>query len=93
MRGCSCTSRRVGSGGDGDRHRDPGAEHGAREADHAGGLIAEHTGGQSVETIEKDSDRDRWFTAEEARDYGFVDRVVEHLDDVRPDVTRKAGGL
>jgi len=54
------------------------------------GLIAEHTG-QSVETIEKDSDRDRWFTAEEARDYGFVDRVVEHLDDVRPDATRRAG--
>jgi len=54
------------------------------------GLIAEHTG-QSVETIEKDSDRDRWFTAEEARDYGFVDRVVERLDDVRPDATRRAG--
>ena len=38
------------------------------------GLIAEHTG-QSVEQIEKDSDRDRWFTAEEAMDYGFVDHV------------------
>ncbi|PID96085.1 MAG: ATP-dependent Clp protease proteolytic subunit [Actinomycetales bacterium] len=39
-------------------------------------LIAEHTG-QSVEQIEKDSDRDRWFTAQEAMDYGFVDHVVE----------------
>jgi ATP-dependent Clp protease protease subunit len=39
------------------------------------GLIAEHTG-QNVEQIEKDSDRDRWFTAEEAKDYGFVDHVV-----------------
>ena len=39
-------------------------------------LIAQHTG-QSVEQIEKDSDRDRWFTAEEARDYGFVDHVFE----------------
>ena len=38
-------------------------------------LIAEHTG-QSVETIERDSRRDRWFTAEEARDYGFVDQVL-----------------
>ncbi len=38
-------------------------------------LIAEHTG-QSFESIERDSDRDRWFTAEEARDYGFVDHVV-----------------
>ncbi|WP_067914267.1 ClpP family protease [Actinomadura rubrobrunea] len=37
--------------------------------------IAAHTG-QTVEQIEKDSDRDRWFTAEEARDYGFVDHVV-----------------
>ena len=38
-------------------------------------LIAEHTG-QTVEQIEKDSDRDRWFTAEEAKEYGFVDHVV-----------------
>lgn len=53
-------------------------------------LIAEHTG-QPVGTIEKDSDRDRWFSAEEARDYGFVDRVVERLDDVRPDAGRKVG--
>ena len=37
--------------------------------------IAEHTG-QSFETIESDSDRDRWFTADEAKDYGFVDHVV-----------------
>ena len=34
-----------------------------------------HTG-QSVEQIEKDADRDRWYTAEEARDYGFVDHVT-----------------
>jgi ATP-dependent Clp protease, protease subunit len=38
-------------------------------------LIAAHTG-QSVEQIEMDSDRDRWFTAEEAKDYGFVDQVI-----------------
>jgi ATP-dependent Clp protease protease subunit len=37
--------------------------------------IAYHTG-QTVEQIEKDADRDRWFTAEEARDYGFIDHVV-----------------
>lgn len=37
--------------------------------------IAHHTG-QSVEQIERDSDRDRWFTAEEAKEYGFVDHVV-----------------
>src|SRR3954465_5547418 len=38
--------------------------------------IAQHTG-QTVERIEEDSDRDRWFTAEEAKAYGFVDRVIE----------------
>ena len=43
--------------------------------------IAFHTG-QSVEQIEKDSDRDRWFTAEEAKDYGFVDQVVARANQV-----------
>ena len=38
-------------------------------------LIAQHTG-QTVEQITKDSDRDCWFTAEEAKDYGFVDHVI-----------------
>jgi len=39
-------------------------------------LIAFHTG-QKAETITADSDRDRWFTAEEAKEYGFVDHVVK----------------
>lgn len=47
------------------------------------GLIAEHTG-QPVEQIERDSLRDRWFTAEEAREYGFVDRVLTDVADVTP---------
>ncbi len=38
--------------------------------------IALHTG-QTLERIEADSDRDRWFTAEEARDYGFIDQVID----------------
>lgn len=38
-------------------------------------LIAHHTG-QTLDTITADSDRDRWFTAEEAKEYGFVDHVV-----------------
>jgi len=37
--------------------------------------IAFHTG-KTYDQVERDSDRDRWFTAEEARDYGFVDHVV-----------------
>jgi len=43
--------------------------------------IAMHTG-QSVEQIETDSDRDRWFTAEEAKDYGFVDHVIRSATEV-----------
>jgi ATP-dependent Clp protease protease subunit len=38
-------------------------------------LQAHHTG-QTADQIEKDSDRDRWFTAQEALEYGFVDHVV-----------------
>ena len=44
-------------------------------------LIAEQTG-QTVETITRDSDRDRWFTAPEALDYGLVDQVVRNARDV-----------
>jgi len=54
--------------------------------------IAFHTG-QTVERIEADSDRDRWFTAEEARQYGMVDRVLESLADVRPTASRRRMGL
>src|SRR5258708_27728928 len=38
-------------------------------------LIAEQTG-QTVEQIEKDSDRDRWFTAQQALEDRFIDRVL-----------------
>jgi len=38
--------------------------------------IAFHTG-QPIERIENDSDRDRWFTAEEAHEYGFIDQVID----------------
>ena len=34
-----------------------------------------HTG-QPIEQIEQDADRDRWYTAEEAKEYGFVDHVI-----------------
>ena len=38
-------------------------------------LIAEHTG-QQLEQVENDADRDRWFTADAAKEYGFIDHVV-----------------
>ncbi len=54
-------------------------------------LMAEriaHHSGQTVEQIQLDSERDRWFTADQAKDYGLVDQVVtsarEAADDGRP---------
>ncbi|MFC8800215.1 ClpP family protease [Promicromonospora sp. NPDC057138] len=53
-------------------------------------LQAEHTG-QSVETIAADSERDRWFTAEQALAYGMIDKIVDQVTDVRPGGKRRAG--
>ena len=44
--------------------------------------IAEHTG-QTVEQILKDSDRDRWFTAEQAKEYGIIDSVTVARGEIR----------
>jgi ATP-dependent Clp protease protease subunit len=44
-------------------------------------LIARHTG-QPLDQVERDADRDRWFTAEDARDYGFIDQVVDNAAEV-----------
>jgi ATP-dependent Clp protease protease subunit len=41
--------------------------------------IAEHTG-QPVEQIEADSERDRWFTAAQAKEYGIIDHVRTRRD-------------
>jgi ATP-dependent Clp protease protease subunit len=55
-------------------------------------LISEHTG-QPLERVERDSLRDRWFSAGEAQDYGIVDHIVERLDDVRPALAARKAGL
>jgi ATP-dependent Clp protease protease subunit len=44
-------------------------------------LISEHTG-QSREQVETDADRDRWFTADQAQAYGFIDEVVSSAGEV-----------
>jgi ATP-dependent Clp protease, protease subunit len=49
-------------------------------------ILAKHTG-KSIEQIEKDTDRDRFLTAQEARDYGLVDQVLERLP--APNVTAR----
>ena len=47
-------------------------------------LIAEHTG-QPLDRIEADSDRDRWFTAQQALEYGFIDHVYEKASQITND--------
>ncbi|HTW96407.1 MAG TPA: ATP-dependent Clp protease proteolytic subunit, partial [Candidatus Methylomirabilis sp.] len=39
-------------------------------------ILAQHTG-QDIKTIEKDTDRDNFMTAEEARKYGLIDKVIK----------------
>jgi len=54
------------------------------------GVVAERTG-KSVEQVFEDSLRDHMFTAEEARDYGFLDHVVSDLGQLRPRPRRTTG--
>ncbi|MEU4680143.1 ATP-dependent Clp protease proteolytic subunit [Micromonospora sp. NPDC023737] len=42
-------------------------------------LIARHSG-RTLEEIQRDWDRDRWFTAEQAREYGLIDQVITRVD-------------
>jgi len=53
-------------------------------------LISEDTG-QPIEVVERDSRRDRWFSADEARAYGFVDHIVASAEDVLPAAQRPIG--
>jgi ATP-dependent Clp protease, protease subunit len=55
-------------------------------------LTAQQTG-RTLEEIERDSDRDRWFTAEEAAGYGLVDQVVARAADVPRQASTSRGGL
>lgn len=54
--------------------------------------IAEDTG-RSLAEVTEDSVRDRWFTADQALDYGFVDRIATSLDDVIPRRLPRTFGL
>jgi ATP-dependent Clp protease protease subunit len=55
-------------------------------------IIAQHTGRPLAQVID-DVGRDRWFDAVEAQEYGFVDRVVTSLDEIRPSLRARAVGL
>ncbi len=54
------------------------------------GIISDDTG-QPVERIFDDSLHDRWFTAAQARDYGFIDRIVDSFDQIMPARRRPVG--
>jgi len=47
------------------------------------GLYAQHTG-QAIETIERDMDRDRFMSAEEAKEYGIIDSVITKRTEIQP---------
>jgi ATP-dependent Clp protease, protease subunit len=46
-------------------------------------LYAKHTG-QAIETIERDMDRDRFMSADEAKEYGLIDSVIAKHTDLQP---------
>lgn len=56
------------------------------------GLVSEFTG-QPVERIAEDSLRDRWYTATEAVDYGFIDRIADGFGELYPQSQRPQLGL
>jgi ATP-dependent Clp protease protease subunit len=47
-------------------------------------LMAKHTG-RPVEQIERDTDRDRFMSAEEAKAYGLIDNIISHRGDIVED--------
>jgi ATP-dependent Clp protease, protease subunit len=55
-------------------------------------LTAEHTG-QPADRVEADSRRDRWFSAEEALEYGMIDHILERVEDIRPSVVGRMARL
>ena len=68
------------------------AEHIMRTLDRMRAIIARHTG-NPIDQVVEDVGRDRWFDAEEARRYGFVDHVVSSLEEIRPALRNRTIGL
>ncbi len=44
-------------------------------------ILIRHTGGESLEKIEADTDRDKFMSAEEALEYNLIDKVVQHMSE------------
>jgi ATP-dependent Clp protease protease subunit len=54
------------------------------------GLIASDTG-QPIDRVYEDSLHDRWYSAAEAREYGFIDEIVDDFAQVMPTARRRMG--
>lgn len=55
-------------------------------------IIAHHTG-RTLEEVERDVGRDRWFDAVQAKEYGFVDHIVSTMEEVMPRLPERTVGL
>ncbi|MCC5580899.1 ATP-dependent Clp protease proteolytic subunit [Microtetraspora sp. AC03309] len=53
-------------------------------------ILAAETG-RTIEEISADSDRDRWFTPEQARDYGMIDEIVDSFHSLAPYAANRMG--
>ena len=54
------------------------------------GLIAADTG-QPIDKVFQDSLHDHWYTAQEAKEYGFIDSIVQDFEDIVPTKRQQAG--
>ena len=70
------------------RHRHPGRADALHQAHHAGADRLPHRPDHRADRA--DSDRDRWFTAEEAKEYGFVDHVVSGAEQIPATTGRRS---
>jgi ATP-dependent Clp protease protease subunit len=58
------------------------ADHMVRTREKLNKILSERTG-QPIETIEKDTERDHYMTAEEAKAYGLIDEVMDNINNIK----------
>ena len=58
------------------------ADHMVRTREKLNKILSERTG-QPIETIEKDTERDHYMTAEEAKEYGLIDEVMDNINNIK----------
>ena len=60
------------------------ADHMVRTREKLNKILSERTG-QPIETIEKDTERDNYMTAQEAKEYGLIDEIMTNINDIVKD--------